>query len=285
MQRTRDKNPTVLIISWSRAADRQRSATTATRDVMPTLILTPRYTEDSQALWRAAGELGWGVERLAGWRVPERVSSSVDPVLYVEGLLGPTVAKELGLRLAEPEVDWLPRLPYEYRKRRIVGMSLGEARQLTEPAFVKPPNDKSFPARVYLGSELPVGYDDASPVLVAEVVSWEVEFRCFVLNGRPHTTSIYERSGELQRDYGFPASEAEIEEAESFVQAVLADHRVKVCPATVLDVGVIRGRGWAVIEQNGAWGSGIYGCNPVRVLEVLRHAAVRAEPSDGAESR
>jgi len=25
MQRTRDKNPTVLIISWSRAADRQRS--------------------------------------------------------------------------------------------------------------------------------------------------------------------------------------------------------------------------------------------------------------------
>lgn len=26
--------------------------------LMPTLILTPRQTEDSQALWRAAGRLG-----------------------------------------------------------------------------------------------------------------------------------------------------------------------------------------------------------------------------------
>ena len=31
---------------------------------MPTLILTPRHTDDSQALWRAAGRLGWS------WRGP-----------------------------------------------------------------------------------------------------------------------------------------------------------------------------------------------------------------------
>jgi hypothetical protein len=41
----------------------------------------------------------------------------------------------------------------------------------------------------------------------------------------------------------------------------------------VLDVGIITNRGWAVIEQNAAWGSGIYGCDPVQVLEVIRHAA------------
>ena len=30
---------------------------------MPTLILTPRHTDDAQALWRAAGRLGWRIER------------------------------------------------------------------------------------------------------------------------------------------------------------------------------------------------------------------------------
>lgn len=37
----------------------------------PTLILTPRYTEDSRALRAAAIEAGWDVFRLGGWRVPD----------------------------------------------------------------------------------------------------------------------------------------------------------------------------------------------------------------------
>jgi hypothetical protein len=43
----------------------------------------------------------------------------------------------------------------------------------------------------------------------------------------------------------------------------------------VLDVGVIGERGWAVIETNAAWGSGIYGCDPKAVLQVIRRACVR----------
>jgi hypothetical protein len=30
----------------------------------------------------------------------------------------------------------------------------------------------------------------------------------------------------------------------------------------------------AIVEQNAAWGSGLYGCDPIRVLEVLRYASV-----------
>ncbi|MEP0802688.1 hypothetical protein NDI37_21395 [Funiculus sociatus GB2-A5] len=43
-----------------------------------------------------------------------------------------------------------------------------------------------------------------------------------------------------------------------------------------MDVGVIQGRGWAVVEQNAAWGAGLYGCDPIEVLEVLRYAVVAA---------
>ncbi len=244
---------------------------------MPTLILTPRFTEDSQALWRTAGQLGWRVERLVTWRVPDDLRSVSEPVLYLESLFGPTLAEQFGLRLLEPAIDWLPRLPEQFRKRRVSLMKLREARALTEPAFMKPPNDKSFPARVYTGADLPSGYDEDSPILVAEVVRWEVEFRCFVLDRRPETLSIYLRSGELQRDEGFAATPAELAEAERFVSDVLADPSVDLPRAAVLDVGIIADRGWAVVEQNSAWGSGIYGCDPEKVLKVLQHAAVRID--------
>ncbi len=243
---------------------------------VPTLILTPRFTEDSQALWRAAGRLGWGVERLATWRIPDDLRAVAEPVLYLEALFGPTLAEQLGLRLLEPAVDWLPRLPEEYRKRGVTMMTLAEARLLPAPAFVKPPNDKSFPARVYTGAELPHGYDDDMPVLVAEIVTWEREFRVFTLDRQVRTLSVYLRDGELQRDAEFAATDAELAEVRDFVETVLADGRVDLPRTAVLDVGVIAGRGWAVVEQNAAWGSGLYGCNPVEVLEILRHAAVRA---------
>jgi ATP-grasp domain, R2K clade family 2 len=60
----------------------------------------------------------------------------------------------------------------------------------------------------------------------------------------------------------------------AFVETILADDRIEIPAATVIDVGIIRGRGWAVVEQNAAWGSGLYGCDPLKVLEVLRSATV-----------
>lgn len=95
-----------------------------------------------------------------------------------------------------------------------------------------------------------------------------------MLDRQPKTVSVYLRNGELQRDNEFVATESELADATAFVQTVLADDRVPLPRATVLDIGVIAGRGWAVVEQNAAWGSGIYGCDPEQVLEVLRHAAV-----------
>jgi hypothetical protein len=241
---------------------------------MPTLVLTPRFTEDSQALWRVAGLHGWQVERLQSWRVPDHLRTVPDPVLYLEALFGPTLAAQFGLKMLEPPDDWLPRLPAEYRRRDVRLTTFADARTIITPAFVKPPNSKSFPARVYVGSELPDGYADDSPVLVSEVVTWEKEFRCFVLDRQLRTCSVYLRNGELQRANDFAASDEELAEVTAFVNAVLADGRVDFPRTAVLDVGVIAGRGWAVVEQNAAWSSGLYGCDPAEVLAVLRHAAV-----------
>jgi hypothetical protein len=68
---------------------------------------------------------------------------------------------------------------------------------------------------------------------------WEKEFRCFVMEREPRALSVYLRGGELQRASGFAASDAELGEAESFIRGVMADERVELPRATVLDVGII----------------------------------------------
>ncbi|MBN7137460.1 hypothetical protein A7A76_22370 [Lysobacter enzymogenes] len=242
---------------------------------MPTLILTPRHSDDSQALWKAAARQGWSIERLHGWRVPEHLRALEEPVFYGEALFAPELGAALGLRLDNPPEDWLPTLPYEYRLREIVLSTLGAQRARTEPAFVKPPNDKSFPANVYTGAGLPQGYDEEMPVLVAEIVRWRCELRCFVLDRRLRTWSLYSRHGELARDSGFASSEEEDAQATAFLQRMLDDPRVALPRACVIDVGCIEDRGWACVEQNAAWGAGLYACDAQLALEVIRYASVR----------
>jgi ATP-grasp domain, R2K clade family 2 len=241
---------------------------------MPTLILTPRYSEDSQALWRAATHLGWHVERLLNWRLPDELKLVTEPVLYVEALMSESIASQLGLRLLEGASDWLPSLPEQYRQRWVYLSTLGAVRTSGKTAFVKPPNDKSFPARVYPPEDLPTDYPDETLVLVAEIVDWEKEFRCFILNRTLQTFSIYLREGQLQSQHDFIHTQEEEREVQALMETILADDRIEIPAATVIDVGVIRGRGWAVVEQNAAWGSGLYGCDPLKVLEVLRSATV-----------
>ncbi|MFC5750676.1 ATP-grasp domain-containing protein [Actinomadura rugatobispora] len=242
---------------------------------MPTLLLSPRYTADSRTLRTAAGVAGWGVERLGGWRAPGRLRDR-DVVLYGEPLFVEVIAAQLGRAMLDAPADWLPNLPEHHRKRRIETTTLGEARTRKGPAFVKPADGrKGFEGAVYTnGAGLPDARPDDTPVLVADPVTWEVEFRCFVLEGQVATLSPYLREGELaQTDDGhWPASPAELSQAQDYVAELLAE--IDVPPAIVIDVGRIDGHGWAVVEANSAWGAGVYGCDPTRVLDVLARACV-----------
>lgn len=245
---------------------------------MPTLVLPPRYTSDTNAMWKAAIAAGWEVERLPNWRPPESLASA-DPVLYGEPLFAAAVADALSLVLIEPPPDWTVRLPWRYRQREIRFTTLAAVRRGHRPAFVKPADDKCFPARVYAsGVELPTEevLPGTTPVLVSEHVAFDVEFRCFALEGELATSSPYMRCGELaQADDGtWPAGHDELRGAVSFARRVLDDPAVTCPPTFVLDVGTIDG-GWAVVEANAAWGSGLYGCDPSRVLSVLRRASIQ----------
>jgi hypothetical protein len=115
---------------------------------MPTLILSPRYSDDSITLRRAAIALGWDVMRLASWRCPDDFEPE-EPVLFAEPLFNPAVAEQLALTVVEPPDELLVRLRQEYVRRRVALLTAAEARKLPGPMFLKPPSRKTFPARVY----------------------------------------------------------------------------------------------------------------------------------------
>jgi hypothetical protein len=247
---------------------------------MTTLILSRRYSDDSNAMWRAALAAGWGVERLLSYGLPEGLAIE-DPVLYGETILADAIAGALGLRLIEPSWGWLPALPEPYRRRAVRLCTLGEARSLQGPLFLKPVDEKIFKAAVYArGDEADPtrALADSEAVLVAEPVRWGVEVRVFLRERQVATLSAYIRDGEIARDAqgNWPLSDTEEAAVRAFLGELLADPAVELPPAVVIDVGEIVGRGWAVVEANAAWASGLCGCDPEAALRVVRRASVPA---------
>jgi ATP-grasp domain, R2K clade family 3 len=246
--------------------------------VVPTLVLSHRYSPDSNALFAAALAAGWDVERLHSFRCPEGLATR-EPVFYGETILADAIMDDLGIALLEPTADWLPRLPERHRLRDVRLATLGEALEVRDRVFVKPTDEKCFPARVYAdGPSIapdPVLPKDL-PVLVSEPVVFEVEFRFFVLEREVAAFSPYIRSGEIARSAAgdWEATPEEIKAATVALGAVLADGEVELPPAVVIDVGRMAGRGWGVVEANPAWASGLCGSDPAGVLSVLRRAAV-----------
>ena len=242
---------------------------------MPTLLLSARQSDDAQLLWRACIATKWDVVRVHGWKVPALDPSEV--AVYGEPLFARHIAQTLRLNLVEPPLDWLPRLSPRWRGRDVRLTSLADTRKVTDRAFIKPADEKCFDARVHSsGAELPAPgpLPEDFPVLVQEVVEWAIEFRCFVLDRKISAVSAYCRDGKLAKseDGVWIASDAELNEATQFCESVLLDPSVALPDAVVLDVGIIRNRGWALVECNAAFASGIYGCDPVAVLPVLRRA-------------
>jgi hypothetical protein len=241
-----------------------------------TLILSPRYTPDSITLSGEASSTGWRVERLTSWRAPIHLKNS-QPVIYGEPLFVAAVCEALSLAAFEPPFSWVADIPYHYRLREVEFTDLAKARTQNRPAFIKPADDKCFQAAVYnSGRDLPSpdALPDSTPVLISEPVSWAIEFRAFVLHRQVMTLSVYSRNGDLAQspEGDWPASQLETATAFDFATRVISDSTICLPPSVVVDVGLIPDRGWAVVEANASWASGIYGCDPARVLQVLSAA-------------
>lgn len=238
-----------------------------------TLVFSPRANDTSHVLASAAQRRGLLTEHLTGWRVPEGFLVGGPAHLYAGPLFADAVAADLGIALLEPPDDWLTRLPREAVRREIRMLTMAEAWTLRAPAFLKPPNDKSFPARLYRdGTQLPGpdSVDADTAVLASDPVRFGSEFRLHVLDGEIVTGAQYAIDGDL--DIEPLAGHESAERILGFAKDVLRECADTLPSAVVVDVGLI-GAEPAVIEANAAWASGHYAADPERVLDVVLRAA------------
>ncbi|GAA3956816.1 hypothetical protein GCM10023085_44250 [Actinomadura viridis] len=238
-----------------------------------TLVFGHRPGGSSRALITAAGDRGLAVVELTGAVVPPELRGS-GAHLYSGLRHADRLAAELGVLLLEAPAGWLPALPAELVGRDIAMTTLGEAYDIRTPVFVKAPNTKDVPARVYAdGSRLPGpdALDRGTPVLVSDPVRFAAEFRLYVLDGEVRTGSQYALwSREALEPLEGHGRRGEVL---GFAREMLAVAGGTLPGAVVVDVGVIAepdgGERWAVVEANGAWGSGCYAADPGRALEVV----------------
>lgn len=189
--------------------------------------------------------------------------------VYGEMWFCDVMAERCGLALLEPPEDFLDRLPLRFLGRDVEFMHAKDVRNaVTERSFVKPANDKVFQYGVYeRGSDVPLRYvDPEAPVYVQEPVSWETEVRCYVVDGAIATAAFYRLLGEDE--------DGMMKQALAFANEALNRHHQDLPTTVVLDVGKIEGRGWAVVEANQLYASGIYdGADIDQVLAGVRLAA------------
>jgi len=221
---------------------------------MPSLICSSRYTIDSQILRKAAQSLGWETLRLDGNKIPDWFDPpDAEIALFYTAPHAFDIAKQLGRTLVGCNPDWTIGLPAELLNRKLYQTTLDDALRIAKPQFVKHSVSKAFPAAVYdagkLAAETATLHRD-SLLHVGEPVEFEREFRCFVSRNRVNTVSPYVYDGQVVADYeSFPAlPRSELDEVYLFAESVLKHPDVSTPDAFVLDVGIIRDRGWAVVE-------------------------------------
>lgn len=227
---------------------------------MTTLVLPPRYSEDSIALYQAANLENWETERLQGWRIPDNFDQTRNFAIYGESLFGLVVSEQLDLKLIEPDFDWLNRISEDFKLRDIKCVTFSEAKRFEQKSFFKPADDKCFPAKIYQSGkylEQFASLSENTPVIISEPVEWNTEFRFFIAEGEIKTFSPYSRNGELIKDESgeWIAADGETQNAFEACQNLIDECAELIPPAVVIDIGEIIGRGWAVVEANPCWAS------------------------------
>jgi hypothetical protein len=254
---------------------------------MPTLLLSTWKLPAAEALGQAARRSGWtvfGLDRSSYPTIAERA------VYYGGSDVVEQVAARFGLMLIEPSWDLLTRVPEVLRLRAVAYAQYDQLTPFPAPVFVKPADvrRKAFDAGLYQDvreARLEAELDPQMPVLLAEPVEWLEEHRCFILDGRIVATSPYLRFGRPawqpfargSEPWALPAG------AQDVCERLISTPDQSLPPCYVVDVGLIHGRGWAVVEFNPTWCSSLLGCDPRSVLPAIERASVSRDAITSAD--
>ena len=239
---------------------------------MPTLILPPKYSEDTIRMAQAATQASWDVERLQDWTIPDG-NEYENPIPYGKAPFPEMISPRLGISLQNPALNILYSIPRHFLKREIQPSTLGEARILKGKWHIRPSEKKVFPMGIfYDGRGLPGAKElaDRTPVLISEIIEWEWQYRYFIAKKEILTYSpiakgrlpAHDKEGKWFFDQGRDRSVGDR------VKALIEEASHLLPSAYVVDFGLFD-RKWAVSEISSPCDALLYGCTETRVLTAL----------------
>jgi hypothetical protein len=226
------------------------------------LLLHYRADCNTNDIWRAAVRAGWSTDRVhdhfdIDW------SKFASVRYYGNTMHGGRIAPNLPVSFDPLDLTVLAKTCWA--KRRIELVEMGKLIH-SEQKFIKPAQEKWFPAKVYEVGEFP---PENTGGLMTDLIYAQTplrmvnEVRCFCLDGKVHTASYYRISQEY-----CPLGLDEVDRTKEIDEMV-----EKLAPSyprgVVLDFAYTERGDWCFIEPNEAWASGIYGCDPTKCLDVI----------------
>ena len=225
------------------------------------LLISDKPDVERDALADVFAARGGEVHRIGRFWDPPRFEPQTIRVYGADSFCL-VLQQKLGFELCSPEDDLIQEVSPPFLRRTLARSTLAAAARMIFPVFVKPTVPKQFRGAVYASYDSLAdecrGLTSDAAVFVSEPVKLAAEVRSFVLDGTVLDAAQYE-------------GEADLDAAIAFLNSLIPT--VKLPRAVVIDAGFIVGRGWGVIEFNAAWGAGLNGCNPKKVLPAVLAAS------------
>lgn len=233
------------------------------------LFMPILYSLDNNKMWSVALDNNWKTDRLKMSSKFYGPQISDDDIIayYGNAFLAKEIANYYDFSFIEPTLDWLSTVPREYLGREIEFMTLAEFPYYDIRKFVKCTDNKWFSAEIFEPYEkLPIDNIDKDLLIcVQDVIDFQFEYRCFILNRQLMDISIYP-----QTHTPHPQTEA-IE----YISKVLEDEKVVIPASLVIDVGLTDKGQWLIVEANPSFASGMYDCDAQKVFETIIAACIK----------
>jgi hypothetical protein len=221
------------------------------------LLIPDKPDVERDAAAKSFERCGGVVHRIGRFWDPPRFEPSTVRVYGTDSFCL-VLQQKLGITLCSPSDDLLLQVPTKFLNRQITSQTLGEILPSRFPSFIKPVTPKQFRGALYESNDALAtecrGLPPDTLAFASEPVNFTAEARTFVMDGLVLDAAVYDGNPEAAG-------------AATFVEDLT--NSMPLPRAVVVDVGFIDGRGWAVIEFNAAWGAGLNGCDPDKILPAI----------------
>lgn len=229
------------------------------------LLIPTKLDQERDELADAWVKLGGSVMKVDKFWVRPDIGTK-DIAFYGNETFCLVLSQVLERTLVIVKDDIIADLDKVWTKRQLEIKTINECLSSSFPKFIKSVVPKAIKAKVYQNSQdlkTAAGqYDPAEKVIQSDIIDIKAEVRVFVLDKTISDLAFYEGQGN-------------IEDAKRFGLEFLNNCRILLPKTFVMDLGFNEIDGWFVIEFNSAWGAGLNGCNPNKIIDCIISATIK----------